>query len=141
MTLSFFEKRQKQAWFSTTEERMTWEQWCGRLAHDLSRQRRLTHRGRRLHLRLLRDADAGLDEAAAEEARAARHAAAEAALRGAVLHILRTANERKEHIPPVVSGGVVSFPFDIALPPEEGGYGVDALKRLVTAARPPVNVL
>ena len=32
--------------------------------------------------------------------------------------VLRTANERKEHIPPVVSGGVVSFPFDIALPPE-----------------------
>jgi len=98
-------------------------------------------RGRRLHLRLARDVDAGLDEAAAEDARAARHAAAEAALRSAVMVILRAANERKEHIPPVVSGGVVSFPFDIALPPEEGGYGVDALKRLVTAARPPVNVL
>ena len=83
-----------------------------------------------------------MDEAAAESSRAARHAAAEAALRGAVMYVLRTANERKEHIPPVVSGGVVSFPFDIALPPpEEGGYGVDALKRLVTAARPPVNVL
>ena len=96
---------------------------------------------RRLHLRLARDADAGLDEAAAEAARTARQAAAEAALRAAVMYVLRTANERKEHIPPVVSGGVVSFPFDIALPPEEGGYGVDALKRLVTAARPPVNVL
>ena len=28
VTLSFFEKRQKQAWFSTSEERMIWEQWC-----------------------------------------------------------------------------------------------------------------
>ena len=121
---------------------MTWEQWCAPAA--LPRRKALNAAPcRRLHLRLARDADAGLDEAAAEASRAARHAAAEAALRGAVLHVLRSANERKEHIPPVVSGGVVSFPFDIALPPEEGGggYGVDALKRLVTAARPPVNVL
>jgi hypothetical protein len=74
-------------------------------------------------------------------ARAARHAALETALSGALMYILRTVNERKEHIPPVVSGGVVSFPFDIALPPEEGGYGVDTLRRLVTAVRPPMNVL
>ncbi len=58
-----------------------------------------------------------------------------------MLCIIRTANERKEHLPPVVSGGVVSFPFDIALPPEEGAYTVESLKRLVTAVRPPVNVL
>ncbi len=58
-----------------------------------------------------------------------------------MLHILRTVNERKEHIPPVVSGGVVSFPFDIEMPADESGYTVDALKRLVTAVRPPVNVL
>ena len=79
-----------------------------------------------------------LPMAAAE--RAARHAALEASLHGAIAYVLRTVNERKEHIPPVVSGGLVSFPFDIALP-EDGSYAVDTLKRLVTAVRPPVNVL
>jgi hypothetical protein len=76
-----------------------------------------------------------------ETERAARHAALETQLQAAILYILRTANERKEHIPPVVSGGVVSFPFDIELPPEDGGFGIDSLRRLVTAVRPPINVL
>jgi autophagy-related protein 101 len=153
VTLSFFERRQKQVWFSTTEERLTWEQWCARSTHaplcvtppnarrraDVTRWR--CHR--RLHVHLVRppaSADSPASSAAAEE-RAARHAALETALSSALVYILRTVNERKEHIPPVVSGGVVSFPFDIALPPEEGGYGVETLRRLVTAVRPPMNVL
>ena len=89
----------------------------------------------------MRPPSAEAESGGADAARGARQRALEAALQAAVLHILRTVNERKEHIPPVVSGGVMSFPFDIALPPDEGGYTVDALKRLVTAVRPPVNVL
>ena len=84
------------------------------------------------------DAESG----SAAAARAERHAALEAALQGAILYILRTVNERKEHIPPVVSGGTVSFPFEIELPlGESGPFAVDTLRRLVTAVRPPVNVL
>jgi hypothetical protein len=58
-----------------------------------------------------------------------------------MLHTLRTVNERKDHLPPVVSPGVVSFPFEVTLPLEESSYTVETLKRLVTAVRPPVNVL
>ncbi len=94
---------------------------------------------RRVRLHVHRPESSPPDEAA-EAARRARHAALEEALRSSVQHILRTVNDKREHIPPVVSTGVVSFPFEIALPTDEGGYG-DTLKRFVTAVRPPVNVL
>ena len=58
-----------------------------------------------------------------------------------VFYILRAVNDKREHIPPVsaTSSGAVSHPFEIGLP-GDATTGA-ALKRLVTSARPPVNVL
>lgn len=55
-----------------------------------------------------------------------------------LLRVVEVANEKRDHIPPVVTSGVVSFPFEIALPAEGGEsfYGMDMLKRLMVT-RPP----
>lgn len=54
-----------------------------------------------------------------------------------ILRVVELAGEKRDHIPPVVTSGVVSFPFEIALPSEgESFYGVDMLKRLMVT-RPP----
>lgn len=119
VTLSFFETRQRQGWLSSSEERMTWELW-------------------RLPLWLVRPAHSHAGEAAAADARAARHTALEADLKGVLLHILAAANERRDHLPPVSCAGVVSYPFEIALSvPNEDAFGVGALSRLVASSAPP----
>ena len=57
-------------------------------------------------------------------------------LQGAMQHVVGLVNERKEHIPPVVSADVVSFPFEITLPAEsESAFG--ALKRMMLHSTPP----
>lgn len=55
-----------------------------------------------------------------------------------MLRVVELASEKRDHIPPVVTSGVVSFPFEISLPQEgESFYGVEMLKRLMVASRPP----
>lgn len=63
------------------------------------------------------------------------------AVERSVFFVLSAVNDKREHIPPVsaTSSGAVSHPFEIGLP-GDATTGV-ALKRLVTSARPPVNVL
>lgn len=126
LTLSFFERRERHGWLSTSEERMTWELW-------------------RLPLTLLRpDAGAsgwgggGFGSAASDE-RAARHAALEAALCGVVRSVVNTASGASDHLPPVASAGIVSYPFDIVLShPDsaDGAFGVSTLSRLVAGSPP-----
>jgi autophagy-related protein 101 len=47
-------------------------------------------------------------------------------------------NDRREHIPPVVSSEVVCFPYEITLPSDaDGHFGLDMLKRVVLNSNPP----
>jgi autophagy-related protein 101 len=48
-------------------------------------------------------------------ARAQRHTKLQAAVEEGMSFIVRTVNEKKDHIPPVVSSAVVTFPFDISI--------------------------
>ena len=60
-------------------------------------------------------------------ARAARQARLQAALEALMTIITHAVNDKKEHIPPVVSASVITFPFEIVI----SGYGSDALSSAV----------
>ena len=47
--------------------------------------------------------------------RSQRQARLQAALEDLLLTIVRIVNEKKEHIPPVVSANTLTFPFDISI--------------------------
>ena len=83
VALSFYERRDKSArWFGAREERLCWEQW-----------------------RIPLEVFAGDDQAAKE--REQRSLELQDVLRGAVQHALGLVNEKRDHIPPVVSADVV----------------------------------
>eukprot|EP00887_Chlorella_sp_A99_P001068 scaffold14.g1068.t1 len=109
--LSFYERRQKQAWFSKGEERLYWEQWYINL------------------LVLDQEGAAALEEQSpfvSGSLRAQRKQAVQAALEDCLATIVRAVNEKKDHIPPVVSGSAVTFPFDITVAGETGSvFGLD----------------
>ena len=69
-----------------------------------------------------------------------RAAALTSSLESAITAIVGAVNERRSHIPPVVSANVVSFPFDITIT-SSGSKGISAgvgtVKRLLLAASPP----
>ena len=49
----------------------------------------------------------------------------------------RAVNDKREHIPPVLSADVACFPFEISLPSETGSaFGLDMLKRMLKADPP-----
>lgn len=114
VALSFFEKRYKQNWFAKHEERLYWEQW-------------------RVHLDVKpQEADPQPGDGAS-----ARRAL-QTSLQACVLELLRLVNDRREHIPPVVSSEVVCFPYEITLPSDaDGHFGLDMLKRVVLNSNPP----
>mmetsp|Transcript_37025 Transcript_37025/g.44771 ORF Transcript_37025/g.44771 Transcript_37025/m.44771 type:complete len:206 (+) Transcript_37025:392-1009(+) len=115
--LSFYEKRYKQAlWFSKQEERLYWEQW-------------------RMHFDVIQPS--ALDRHS-ESTRVQRHAALEEALQGALLNVLRLVNEKKDHIPPVVSSDVVCFPYEITGSSDnDSHFGLDMFKRVMMHTSPP----
>jgi len=70
-----------------------------------------------------------------------RAAALTTSLESAITAIVSAVNERRSHIPPVVSANVVSFPFDITITSSSSSKGISAgvgtVKRLLLAASPP----
>lgn len=87
LALSFFEKRFKNNWFATQEERLYWEQW-------------------RVHL----DVRPPHEKPQSSDATAAQRHALQTQLQACVLELLRLVNDRREHIPPVVSSDVRPLP-------------------------------
>jgi autophagy-related protein 101 len=128
--LSFYEKRDRQSWFSKSEERLYWEQWVITLNfHDPSE---VTHTKQKKLLSSLEDA---------------------------ITFIIRSVNEKRDHIPPVISGSAVTFPFDISLIDPAGNkrgalidsnssspssssfssssFGLDVVRRMLQHSNPP----
>uniref|UniRef100_A0A7S0X740 Autophagy-related protein 101 n=1 Tax=Mantoniella antarctica TaxID=81844 RepID=A0A7S0X740_9CHLO len=109
--LSFYEKRDKGGWFGRQEERLYWEQW-------------------RVPLEIFAGETVGMAE------REQKSMELQDMLQGAMQHVVGLVNERKDHIPPVVSADVVSFPYEITLPGEtESTFGT--LKRMMLHSTPP----
>ncbi|KAK9826858.1 hypothetical protein WJX81_000664 [Elliptochloris bilobata] len=102
VSLSFYEKRKKQSGWAiiggAQEERLYWEQWCVNL--------------------LLVDSSVSQEEQSTfslPSVRAQRQAKLQAALEELMTLVIRTVNEKKDHIPPVVSSAVLTFSFDISI--------------------------
>jgi hypothetical protein len=74
---------------------------------------------------------------ATEAERAERRKALGRRTRDAVAEALSMADARKDHVPPVTSAAVASFPFVIALPGEEREGALGTLKRMMLSASPP----
>ncbi|KAL4419641.1 hypothetical protein ABPG77_008582 [Micractinium sp. CCAP 211/92] len=120
--LSFYEKRQRQSWFSTAEERFYWEQWL-------------------IDIQVLGPAPAEFEEQqtiAATSLRAQRRQRAQAAIEECLTSVVRHVNEKRDHIPPVVSGSAVTFPFAITVAGDSGaGFGLDVVRRMLQHTNPP----
>ncbi len=71
-------------------------------------------------------------------ARSVRQAQRQAQLEGLLGEVIMHVNEKRAHIPPVVSSSPCSFPFDIEI---KGGsrlsLGLDAMKRMLLHTSPP----
>ncbi|GJP43839.1 hypothetical protein CLOM_g3245 [Closterium sp. NIES-68] len=63
-----------------------------------------------------------------------RSAQLEADVREALLSILTMANEKRDHLPPVLTSSLVSFPFEISVPSMSDSFGMDVLKRMLQTA-------
>jgi hypothetical protein len=123
--LSFYEKRKKQAWFTNKEERLYWEQWC--FSFDIVASNHRLEEQNSFSLSAVR---------------AQRNAKLQAAVEELLTIVVRTVNDKKEHIPPVVSAKVVTFPFDIIIVGEPGSsFGLDMVKRMLMHTSPPPSVL
>ncbi|PNW80906.1 hypothetical protein CHLRE_07g334700v5 [Chlamydomonas reinhardtii] len=138
LQLSFYETRRKQAWFGMQDERLYWETWVLSvlvLQPDVAMQ---TGSGGAATTSAAGAAaggsaawNAGLQQqsqhaagavaassvpgvAGAQGARASsRQARMQAALEEQLAFVVRCVNDRRDHIPPVLSASAVTFPFDI----------------------------
>ncbi|GAO46094.1 hypothetical protein G7K_0336-t1 [Saitoella complicata NRRL Y-17804] len=104
LAMSFYEKRVRKAWFSTQEESVVWERWL--IVVDT-----ITPRTERERLRSQREMERQLNET--------------------LLKIVRIANEKKEHIPPILTGEANPFPYEIHIVKGEGEGWVGGLKKLL----------
>mmetsp|Transcript_18787 Transcript_18787/g.40429 ORF Transcript_18787/g.40429 Transcript_18787/m.40429 type:complete len:213 (-) Transcript_18787:522-1160(-) len=123
LCLSFYEKRRKQAWFGTKDERLYWEQWCiniSVLQPDIPEQQFMS--------------------ASHAQELSARVSRMEGCLEQLLSHIARCVNEKRDHIPPVVSSSIVTFPFEITFAGGSRstfGSNVQAVKKMLMQTSPP----
>lgn len=120
VTLSFYERRKKQAWFGSQDERLYWEQWI-------------------INICLVPQQ---LAAAATSTSAAQRLARLQKGMEELIAYVVLCVNEKKDHIPPVVSQSALTYAFDIALVGTSAGRGASALglnavKKLLLQATPP----
>ncbi|KAF9281469.1 hypothetical protein BGZ68_006622 [Mortierella alpina] len=105
--LMFYEKRTKRAWFSSTSSEVCWEQWAITI-HVV------TNTNEKDKQRSIKNM--------------------EKALSSLFLSILRTVNERKDHIPPITTSDGNPFPYQIAIPTAADTWGSMFKRMLDTSA-------
>lgn len=67
-----------------------------------------------------------------------RQAQRQAALEGLLSEVVRCVNDKRAHIPPVVSSSPCSFPFDISISGgSRGSLGLGTVKRMLLHGSPP----
>ena len=117
--LAFFERRPQQGWFLRQEQRLFWEQWIIPLSLQESYQESIE----------------------SEIYSAKRKQALQTQIELCLTHIITAVNEKRDHIPPVVSGNALTFPFEVTVdvPPSETSsiFGADLLKRMLSSTQPP----
>lgn len=113
--LSFYARTVRKGWFSSKEEKAYWERWV-------------------IPLRVVQPA-------ADPDQRQRQHEARRAALRDRLVFVVRSANEKKAHLPPVPKSSVASvYPFEISFSggdsqDESWGFG-SAVRRMLQQGPP-----
>lgn len=122
LCLSFYERKRRNVnWFGRQEERLCWEQWCINIS--------------------VTQADIASYESSSmayAQARSQRMSKAQRALEELMTLVVRFVNDKKDHIPPVVSSSTITFPFEISI---SGGprsaFGLQVVKRMLLHTSPP----
>jgi len=96
ISVQFFEKRRRKAWFTKGEEEVCWEQWT---------------------------LDVTLATPRTESERAKVRKAMETMLLKTAMKIVSTVNQHKEHIPPITTSEANPFPYQININPKGDGWG------------------
>ncbi|KAG0044915.1 hypothetical protein BGZ83_009818 [Gryganskiella cystojenkinii] len=109
----FYEKRTKRAWFSSTSSEVCWEQW----AITINVVTNINEKDKQRSIKNM-----------------------EKALSSLFLSILRTVNERKDHIPPITTSDGNPFPYQIVIPTAADTWG-SMFKRMLdtSASSSPMN--
>ncbi|KAF8950902.1 hypothetical protein CPC16_002346 [Podila verticillata] len=105
--LMFYEKRTKRAWFSSSSAEVCWEQWG--ITINI-----VTNTNEKDRQRSIKNM--------------------EKALSSLFLSILRTVNERKDHIPPITTSDGNPFPYQIIIPTAQDTWGSMFKQMLGTSA-------
>ncbi|KAG0200598.1 hypothetical protein BGX28_006394 [Mortierella sp. GBA30] len=103
----FYEKRTRRAWFSSTSSEVCWEQWAITI-HVVTNT---NEKDKQRSIKLM-----------------------EKALSSLFLSILRTVNERKDHIPPITTSEGNPFPYQIVIPTAADTWGSMFKRMLDTSA-------
>ncbi|WIA10212.1 hypothetical protein OEZ85_010414 [Tetradesmus obliquus] len=122
LCLAFFEPRRRQVgWFGKQDERLYWEKWVISLCIVQSDVFTQDHHS-----------------LAYTNARSVRQAQRQAQLEGLLTEVISRVNEKRGHIPPVVSSSPCSFPWDVSIC---GGsrllFGLGTVKRMLLQSSPP----
>lgn len=133
----FYEKKTKRAWFSSTSSEVCWEQWAITIdvvtnIHEKGRRSKNVRRSgpacaSRLKLTRVHNHGRLLDRQ-----RSIKNM--EKALSARFLSILRTVNERKDHIPPITTSEGNPFPYQIVIPTAADTWGSMFKRMLDTSA-------
>ncbi|KAF8930874.1 hypothetical protein EDD21DRAFT_376699 [Dissophora ornata] len=92
----FYEKRTKRAWYGSTSSEVCWEQW----AITINIVTNVNEKDKQRSIKNM-----------------------EKALSSLFLSILRTVNERKDHIPPITTSDGNPFPYQIVMPTASDTWG------------------
>ncbi|OAY84629.1 autophagy-related protein 101-like [Ananas comosus] len=128
--LSFYDTKNKQpSWFISKVERLYWETWCINLHVLNPKSLPKSHQNKVI--------DAG---ACAFEETESHRAALESSLREVLFQIIKFANEKKDHLPPIPSNKEgASFPYEITIvSSSESSFGwhADVFKRMLQTGHP-----
>lgn len=124
VTVSFYEKKVKQNWFTKQQEKKYWEQWRVPIAvTDMARPGPAVEKGKYgVNGGDMTDVEAVL-----------RRGTTRSQLQHCLLTAAGLLSEHRDHIPPVCSSDALSFPVEILIPCDsEPGYGsFDMLKKML----------
>ncbi|KAG0306789.1 hypothetical protein BGZ98_001702 [Dissophora globulifera] len=105
----FYETRTKRVWFGSTSTEVCWEQW----AITINIVTNVNEKDKQRSIKNM-----------------------EKALSSLFLSILRTVNERKDHIPPITTSDGNPFPYQIVIPTAADTWGSMFKRMLDTSASP-----
>jgi autophagy-related protein 101 len=117
LNLNFFERKKSSQvlFFKKTEQRLVWEQWIIPFSVQVSSSEE------------------------SEASRASQKHTLQQQIEACLVHIITAVNENRDHIPPVVSGNALTFPFEVTIDTSGNSsvFITDIVKRMLSSTHPP----